>query len=35
MPAMKPAAPGKKWTITLTPKKAEPKVMPRDKRKSC
>ena len=36
MPAMKPAAPSKKFgTIILTPKKAEPKVMPRDKRKSC
>lgn len=34
MPAMKPA-PKKLGTITLTPKKAEPKVMPRDKRKSC
>jgi len=34
MPAMKPA-PKKKGTIVISPKKAEPKVMPRDKRKSC
>lgn len=27
--------PKKLGTITITPKKAEPKVMPRDKRKSC
>ncbi len=34
MPAMKPT-PKKLGTIKLTPKKPEPKVMPRDKRKSC
>jgi|GEM_PF-6540788 len=34
MPVKK--SPDKKLgTITLTPKKPEPKVMPRDKRKSC
>lgn len=35
MPAMKPAPSKKFWTIILTPKKPEPKVMPRDKRRSC
>lgn len=34
MPAMKPA-PKKKGTIVISPKKPEPKVMPRDKRRSC
>ena len=35
MPAMKPAAPGKKWTITLTPKKKMEPLAPGERRKSC
>ena len=34
MPAMKPA-PKKIGTIEISPKKPEPKVMPRDKRRAC
>lgn len=36
MPAMKPAAPGKKFgTITLTPKKKMEPLAPGERRKSC